>query len=162
MAKQDVHDPPTSEDSPVALALRNGGKILNYGCSSDAASFLHYLEARFHMPYLTPACCPERESPFSYQAGFMTAPWHGCRDYLPGNQILDCKFFSRVIAAGLDIHREGLGFDALCLMDMKELLEFGRREISNDAEIFLCDREDCLFCSYWKHVMRRNSFRPHE
>ena len=150
LERQESNEMPASENSLMAFALRNGGKILHYGFAPDFTVFLHYLEKRFHLPYLTSARCREQDK--------IT----GCRDFYLGINTLECKFFSRAIAEGLEINRESLGLDALCLVDMKQLFTVGKQVILKDPKIFLCDQEKCFFCSHWKSVIRKTFFHPHE
>ncbi len=138
--------PPAAEESPMGEALRRRGRILFFGCSLAATTFLHYLEHVCEMPFLAPAVCRVRQADGSLRTVAIPGHLPGHRDFYRGNQAEKCKFFRRAVAAGLVIHRVRLGLGQVLLLDLGQLEAIGRRLLHEDPRVLLCDDPDCEFC----------------
>ena len=138
--------PPASEESPLGQARRRHGRILYFGCSLAATTFLHYLEHVCEMPFLAPAVCRVTQADGSPQTVLVPRHLPGHRDFYRGRQAEKSKFFQRAIASGLVVRRVGLGLGEVLLVDLEPLDAIGRQLLREDPRVLLCDDPDCDFC----------------
>jgi aminoglycoside N3'-acetyltransferase len=141
-------DPPAGETSPLAKALELGGKILYFGAGLESTTFIHFLEDATHMPFLSTAIC--RVKMPNGELDTVAVPRHlpGCREFY--TDAMECKFFRRAFARGLELKRVKLGMGELMLLDIRQLYDIGMAVIKEDPKILLCDSPDCLFCRQYR------------
>ena len=141
-------DPPAGETSPLAKALEFGGKILYFGAGLESTTFIHFLEDATRMPFLSTSICRVRMP--NGDLDTVAVPRHlpGCREFY--DNAMECKFFKRAFARGLELKRVKLGMGELMLLDIPQLYEIGMAVIKDDSKVLLCDRPDCLFCRKYR------------
>lgn len=128
-------DPPASPDSPLGKALEAGGKVLHFGSSLGATTFLHFLEDRFDLPGLGPALVGVRNPDGSTRDVFIPKHLPGDREFYSKGE--DARFFREAKARGLKIGRAKLGLGELKLMDLSRLAEIGGALCKDDPRIIL-------------------------
>jgi aminoglycoside 3-N-acetyltransferase len=147
----DAHGPcdaPAGETSPLAKALELGGKILYFGAGLESTTFIHYLEDATRMPFLSTAIC--RVKTPSGDLETVAVPRH-----LPGDRefysnAMECKFFRRAFARGVELKRRKFGMGEMMLLDIRQLNDVGTAVIAEDPKVLLCDKPDCLFCRKYR------------
>lgn len=142
-------DPPCSKNSPLGMMLRQNGKVLFWGTGLAPNTFLHYLEDAANVPYLKSAVCAVEDD--KNMLRHVTIPRHlpGHRDFYRADAE-SCKFYKRAIASGLKICEVPLGTGKLQCIELKELYRIGMELLQEDSFIFLCDNQECAFCSRFK------------
>ena len=140
-------DSPCGETSPCGEVLRRGGRILHFGSGFNHTTFLHYLEDRCDLPYLTKALCAYGD-PDEKRAELLLVPKHlpGDRDFYRADAE-NGKFYQRAVARGLKIRTVELGPGKVMLMEAAELARIGLELIGEDRRVLLCDNPKCGFCS---------------
>ena len=63
---------------------------------------------------------------------------------------MECKFFKRAFARGLELKRVKLGMGELMVLDIPQLYAIGTAVIREDPKVLLCDDPDCLFCRRYR------------
>jgi len=141
-------DPPAGETSPLAKALEQGGKILYFGAGLESTTFIHFLEDASRMPFLSTAVC--RVKTPTGELDTVAVPRHlpGCREFY--TDAMECKFFRRAFARGLELRKAKLGMGELMLLDIPQLYSIGMAVIKEDPKVLLCDKPDCLFCRQYR------------
>ena len=138
-------DPPSGENSPLAKALALGGKVLYFGTGLSPSTFLHYLEYVCDMPFLEDAVCRVKDPDGTTRIVLVPKHLPGHRDfYRPDAE--NCKFFRAAAEEGLCIRSAPLGMASLRVIDLRQFDEIGRRLLTRDPRMLLCDDPDCLFC----------------
>jgi aminoglycoside N3'-acetyltransferase len=141
-------DPPAGETSPLAKALEFGGKILYFGAGLESTTFIHYLEDATRMPFLSTAFCCVKTPAGGLETVAVPRHLPGCREFY--NRAMECKFFRRAFARGLELRRVKLGMGEIMLLDIRQLCDIGLAVIKDDAKVLLCDDPDCLFCGAYR------------
>ena len=141
-------DPPAGETSPLAKALEFGGKILYFGAGLESTTFIHYLEDAARMPFLSTAFCCVKTPDGDLEKVAVPRHLPGCREFY--ENAMECKFFKRAFARGLELRRAKLGMGELMLLDIRQLYEIGMAVIKDDPKVLLCDDPDCLFCRRYR------------
>ena len=141
-------DPPAGETSPLAKALEMGGKILYFGAGLESTTFIHYLEDAEKMPFLATAVCRVRRPDGSLETVAVPRHLPGCREFY--HNAMECKFFKRAFARGLELKRVKLGMGELMALDIPQLYAIGTAVIREDPKVLLCDAPDCLFCRRYR------------
>lgn len=141
-------DPPAGETSPLAKALELGGKILYFGAGLESTTFIHFLEDATRMPFLSTAICRVKNPDGSLTTVAVPRHLPGCREFY--TNAMECKFFKRAFARGLELKRVKFGMGELMALDLKQLYEIGMAVIKNDPKVLLCDDPDCLFCRSYR------------
>lgn len=142
-----AYDPPASLSSPMGKGMEKGAKILHLGSSIATTTFLHMIETVTDAPFLGNGICQEKREDGRINTVALAQHLPGHRDYYCGFQAFDSKFYKKAQENGLQIHREKLGIGELLLMDSQALFEIGCKIAKEDKRIFLCDDENCAFCS---------------
>ena len=140
---------PCGKNSPLGKALEMNGKILFVGSGLGPTTFIHYLETAVNANFLETAVCTVKMPDGSIE--HVTVPQHlpGHRDFYR-HDAENCKFYQKVIAAGLDIKEVDFGLGKLHLIDIRQLYDIGLPVMQEDSDIILCDSEDCLFCKKYR------------
>ena len=108
-------------------------------------TFLHYLEDRTDMPFLSSAVCRVKNPDGSLKTVLIEKHLPGHRDfYRPHAE--ECKFFRAAIERGLEIRSVPLGLSQLQLIEVRPLYEIGMELLKKDRRLLLCDDPNCLFC----------------
>ena len=142
-------DPPCGETSPLEKALELKGKVLYFGSTLAPSTFLHYLEDRLRLDYLDNAVCKVKDADGSVKTVMIERHLPGHRDFYT----LDAengKFFTKAVAAGLEIKSVDLGVGKLQLIDLQQFCEIGLALLKEDPDLLLCDNEKCHFCSKYR------------
>jgi aminoglycoside 3-N-acetyltransferase len=137
-------DPPTCGRSPYGKLLDLNGKILYFGCGFAPSTFLHFMEDRMNLPYLSEAICKIKSG---NETRSVKIPRHlpGHRDFYTSDAE-NCKFFKEVIANGLEIKEASLGLGKLQLINASQLYNLGMKALKKNPNILLCDDQECSFC----------------
>ena len=138
-------DPPAGAGSPMEKVLERNGKILYFGCGVAPTTFLHYLEDRTDMPFLSSAVCRVKNPDGSLKTVLIEKHLPGHRDFYRPNAE-ECKFFRAAIERGLEIRSVPLGMGKLQLIEVRPLYEIGMELLKKDHRLLLCDDPECLFC----------------
>lgn len=141
-------EPPANENSPLAKALEFGGKILFFGAGLESTTFIHYLEDVTRMPFLATAICNIKHADGSLEAVAVERHLPGDREFY--RDAMNCKFFKRAFARGLELKSIPFGMDKLMLLDIRQLYDTGLAVIREDPKVLLCDRPECPFCSSYR------------
>jgi aminoglycoside N3'-acetyltransferase len=138
-------DPPTCGRSPYGKLLDLNGKILYFGCGLAPSTFLHFMEDRMNLPYLSEAICKIKSG---NETRSVKIPRHlpGHRDFYTSDAE-NCKFFKEVIANGLEIKEASLGLGKLQLINASQLYNLGMKALKKNPNILLCDDQECSFCT---------------
>lgn len=142
-------DPPASENSPMAFARKNGGKIIMFGCGVGSNTFLHHLETMAEAVYLQNAIVKIQDADGTLHTEVIHKHLPGHRDFY-GLSGLNAKIYTKAIERGLDIRSVSVGAGKLVLMDMAELYEIGSALLAEDPNLLLCDHPNCSFCAPFK------------
>ena len=138
-------DPPASESSPLAKALKLDGKVVFIGTGLGPSTFIHYLETINDMPFLQPAVCKVKNPDGSARTVFIDKHLPGHRDFY-GENGDTCKFYNAARKAGLKIETVSFGMDKIQVIKLKDLYEIGMKLLKEDPRILLCDNPECTFC----------------
>lgn len=141
-------DPPAGETSPLAKALEQKGKILYFGAGLESTTFIHFLEDASRMPFLSTAICCVKTPDGGTEAVAVPRHLPGCREFY--NNAMECKFFKRAFARGLELKRVKFGMGELMLLDIGQLYDIGMAVIKDDPKVLLCDDPNCLFCRRYR------------
>ena len=147
----DAHGPcdaPAGETSPLAKALELGGKILYFGAGLESTTFIHFLEDATRMPFLSTAICRVKNPDGTLETVAVPRHLPGCREFY--ENAMECKFFKRAFARGLELKRVKFGMGELMALDIRQLYEIGLAVIKDDPKVLLCDDPDCLFCRRYR------------
>lgn len=139
-------DSPTGKNSPFAKLLEFNGKILYFGSGLAPTTFLHFLEDEMNLPYLANTVCRIKGPDGTVRSVMVPKHLPGDRDFYASNWEKS-KFFKKAKDQGLKIKESTLGIGKIHVVDVKDLHEVGVRIIKKDPNVFLCDREECIFCS---------------
>jgi aminoglycoside 3-N-acetyltransferase len=139
-------DSPTGKNSPFAKLLEFKGKILYFGSGLAPTTFLHFLEDEMNLKYLGNAVCRIKDLDGKIRSVMIPGHLPGHRDFYESNAE-NSKFFIKAKAQGLKIMESSLGLGKLQTVRVEELHKIGISLITEDPDIFLCDREECIFCS---------------
>lgn len=139
-------DSPTGENSPFAKLLEFKGKILYFGSGLAPTTYLHFLEDVMNLPYLANTVCRIKDPDGKVRSVMVPKHLPGDRDFYASNWEKS-KFFKKAKAQGLKIKESTLGIGKLHVVEVKALHEVGVGIIKKDPNVFLCDREECVFCS---------------
>lgn len=142
-------DPPCGETSPLAKALERNGKVLYFGTTLAPSTFLHYLEDQVRSEYLDTAVCKVKVSDGTFKTVTIERHLPGHRDFYT-LEADNRKFFTKAVAAGLEVKSVQLGLAKLQLIDLKQFYEIGMKLLKEEPDILLCDSEKCLFCSKFR------------
>ena len=137
-------DPPAGKTSPLAKALEFGGKILYFGAGLGSTTFIHYLEDASDLPFLSTAICRMKTPDGGLETVAVPRHLPGDREFY--SDPMNCKFFKRAFARGLELKQVKLGMGKVMLLDIRQLHEIGMRLIAEDRRVLLCDDPDCPFC----------------
>ncbi len=142
-------DAPCSKTSPLGKALEMNGKILFFGSGLGPTTFIHYLETAVNANFLETAVCTVKKEDGSVE--HVAVPQHlpGHRDFYRFDAE-NCKFYKKLIAAGLEIREVELGMGKLHLIDIRQFHDLGLPIMQEDSDIILCDSDDCLFCKKYR------------
>ena len=142
-------DPPCGETSPMAKALELNGKVLYFGSGLAPSTFLHYLEDQLRLAYLDSAVCKIKEADGSLRTVLIERHLPGHREfYTPDAE--HGKFFTKAIAAGLEVKTVPLGIGKLQLIDLQQFYKIGMNLLKAEPDLLLCDSEKCVFCSKFR------------
>ena len=139
-------DSPTGKNSPFAKLLDFKGKILHFGSGLGTTTFLHFLEDELNLSYLGNAVCRIKDPDGKVRSVMVPKHLPGHRDFY-GSNAENSKFFKKAKSHGLKIGEVSLGLGKLQSIEVKNLNEIGVPIIRQDPNIFLCDSEECIFCS---------------
>jgi len=143
-----AYEPPVGDTSPPAIAMKLGGKVLFYGADVNSCTFLHYLETKSNAPFLDNALCTDRMPDGSLKRVAIPQHLPGHRDfYRSQGGAEECKFFSRALAAGLELRKQKFGTGMVKLLELQEMYRIGMKLVEDDPRVLLCDNPDCGFCS---------------
>jgi aminoglycoside 3-N-acetyltransferase len=145
-------DSPTGENSPFSKLLEFKGKILYFGSGLAPTTYLHFLEDEMNLSYLGNTVCRIKDQDGKVRSVMVPKHLPGHRDFYGSNGD-NSKFFKKAKTQGLKINENSLGIGKLQVIDVEALHEIGAGIVKEDPNIFLCDSEECIFCS--KNKMRR-------
>ena len=125
------------------------GKILFFGSGLGPTTFIHYLETAVNANFLETAVCTVKKEDGSVE--HVTVPQHlpGHRDFYRFDSE-NCKFYKKLISAGLKIREVELGMGKLQLIDIRQFYELGLPLMQENSDIILCDSDDCIFCKKYR------------
>jgi aminoglycoside N3'-acetyltransferase len=138
-------DAPTGKNSPFAKLLEFKGKILHFGSGLDCTTYLHFLEDEMSLPYLANTVCRIKDPDGKVRSVMVPKHLPGHRDFYSSNWE-NAKFFKKAKDQGLKIKETSLSIGKLHVVEVKDLHEIGVKIIKKDPNIFLCDKEECIFC----------------
>ena len=134
-----AHQPteaPMSENSPLAYALKAGGKIIHFGNSVGSTTFLHFLEDKLDLPGLDTVLIKIKKSNgYSYCAS-IPRNLPADRDFYHGNYD-ESRFFKAAVEKGLHINTAALGIGEIVAMSMEELYKIGCDLLTADPNLLL-------------------------
>ncbi len=138
-------DPPASATSPMAQALKNGGKVIYLGTGLAPSTFLHYIETVNDAPFLQPAVCRVKDPDGALRTVLLEKHLPGHRDFYR-KDAENCKFFRQAVQEGLHIHEIPFGMGKIQMIDLQNFYEIGMKLWKKDPRILLCDDPECVFC----------------
>jgi len=141
-------DPPAGETSPLAKALEQGGKVLYFGAGLESTTFIHFLEDATRMPFLSTAICRVKTPEGDLETVAVPRHLPGCREFY--HNAMECKFFRRAFARGLELKSAPLGMGKVMALDLRQLYEIGMAVIKEDPNVLLCDDPGCRFCRKYR------------
>ena len=125
-----------SENSPLAYALKAGGKIIHFGNSVGSTTFLHFLEDKLDLPGLDTVLIKIKKSNgYSYCAS-IPRNLPADRDFYHGNYD-ESRFFKAAVEKGLHINTAALGIGEIVAMSMEELYKIGCDLLTADPNLLL-------------------------
>ena len=142
-------EPPCGENSPIAKALELNGKILYFGTGLAPSTFLHYLEDQLRLPYLESAICKVKEANNLLKTVLIERHLPGHREFYTNNAH-NGKFFTKAVAAGLEIKSVSLGISQLQVIDLNQFYKIGIKLLKEEPDLLLCDSPKCSFCSKYR------------
>lgn len=142
-------DPPASENSPMAYALKEKGKVLFFGCDIASNTFLHYLEDQADADFLENAVVKIKDSKGRLHTEVVKRHLPGHREFYRTPAIRN-GFYTEALKKGLKIRQEKLGNGLLSLMDLEELYRIGMEMFAEDPLATLCKDPDCLYCQSYR------------
>ncbi len=142
-------DPPMGERSPLEFALKHNGKIVHFGSSLGATTFLHLLEDRLGLPGVETSLCKVKKANGYAECVAVPRNLPGHRDFYnaakdPG------KFFKAALSEGLRLRESELSLGKILSMELRELHDLGIKLLKEDPFLLLCDSEECLSCQRLK------------
>ena len=138
-------DPPACNHSPLGMALREGGKILYFGCKISSSTFIHFLEDECNSIFLQNAFVGMEEEDGTRHTEVIHKHLPGHRDFY-SKEPEKCKFFTKAVQKGLPIHSEKLGQGEIKMIPMEEFYRIGLELFREDPNIVLCEDPLCHFC----------------
>ena len=144
-------DAPCGDNNPMEKALGLGGKVVFFGCGVSPNTFLHYLEDRANSNFLENAMIKIVREDGKLVTEIMRNHLPGCRDFYYFLAPDECKFYKRAMQRGMEIKKELIGAGDVYAMKLSELYEIGTELFREDPDVTLCDREQCVFCSRYRH-----------
>ena len=141
-------DPPAGETSPLAKALEMGGKILYFGAGLESTTFIHFLEDATRMPFLSTAICRVKTPDGDLETVAVPRHLPGDREFY--SNAMECKFFRRAFARGLELESAPLGMGKVMSLELRQLYSIGMEVIADDPNVLLCDRPECRFCAKYR------------
>lgn len=142
-------DPPCGETSPIAKVLELNGKVLYFGSGLAPSTFLHYLEDQLRLAYLDSAVCKVREADGSLKTVLIERHLPGHREFY-SQDAEHGKFFTKAVAAGLEVKAVPLGIGKVQLIELQQFYEIGMKLLKAEPDLLLCDSEKCVFCSKYR------------
>ncbi len=138
-------DPPTGDSSPLAVALRNKGKIVTYGVGANALTFLHYVEDKMGSAFLANAVVKVKGEDGKVTTEVIHRHLPGCRGFYKGDGF-DSKIMRKAIEKGLEVKSVKFGIGKIYMFDMEELYQKAVEVFKEDKNATLCENPNCLFC----------------
>lgn len=149
--EQRLDDPPTGTTSPFAKLAEFGGKLVYFGTTLAPSTFLHCLETKLNLWYLSGALCTVRDEHGDMAVVYNKQHLGGHRDFYRGDW-QNTKIFRALDEAGLKIGHARVALGEIHTIDAREFEGKGLEAMRRDPMILLCDDPACLSCTQAKAV----------
>lgn len=147
-------DPPAGENSPMAYALKEKGKVLFFGCDIASNTFLHYVEDRVNADFLENAVVKIMEKDGRFRTEVVKKHLPGHREFYR-RPAMKNAFYQKALAKGLKIRQQELGIGMLSLMELENVYQVSMEMFAEDPNATLCEDPGCMFCASYRRKMKR-------